>query len=73
MQNPAIQITDEEFLRGIFGDHWYRAAMVSSRQVDGFAQHYWQEVQEGVYPWRKDDPETAKLVNRLVEWEGKNG
>lgn len=25
------------------------------------------------YPWRKDDPETAKLVNRLVEWEGKNG
>ncbi len=25
------------------------------------------------HPWRKDDPETAKLVNRLVEWEGKNG
>ncbi len=24
------------------------------------------------HPWRKDDPETAKLVNRLVEWEGKD-
>lgn len=30
---------------------------------DGFPGH----------PWRKDDPETAKLVNRLVEWEGKDG
>ncbi|MBC7169538.1 NADH-quinone oxidoreductase subunit C [Candidatus Bipolaricaulota bacterium] len=29
---------------------------------DGFPGH----------PWRKDDPETAKLVNRLVEWEGKD-
>ncbi|MBC7220899.1 NADH-quinone oxidoreductase subunit C [Candidatus Bipolaricaulota bacterium] len=30
---------------------------------DGFPGH----------PWRKDDPETAKLVNRLVEWEGNDG
>ncbi len=29
---------------------------------DGFPGH----------PWRKGDPETAKLVNRLVEWEGKD-
>lgn len=29
---------------------------------DGFPGH----------PWRKDDPETARLVNRLVEWEAKD-
>lgn len=25
------------------------------------------------HPWRKDDPHTARLVKRMVEWEGKDG
>ncbi|HEU68297.1 MAG TPA: NADH-quinone oxidoreductase subunit C [Candidatus Acetothermia bacterium] len=59
---PGAETTEREKIE-FLGIHF--TGIPSTAHVflpDGFTGH----------PWRKDDPETARHVKRMVEWEGKD-